>query len=95
MKKHFLLIVFVLLTAATVFGQKSFLLKDASKNFDLKITVAGCEEGICEGKATVYFLKKNQTSVAQTIQMPNIYLELGADGNPSANLTELYGMSPQ
>ena len=91
MKKHFLLSVFVLLTAATVFGQKSFLLKDASKNFDLKITVAGCEDDICEGKATVYLLKKNQTAVVQTIQMPNIYLELSSDQKPTANLIELYG----
>ncbi len=91
MKKDFLLIAFVLLIAANVFGQKNFLLKDASKNFDLKITVAGCEDNICEGKATVYLLKKNQTAVIQIIQMPNIYLELGNDSKPSANLIELYG----
>lgn len=93
MNKYFLLIAVLIFGATNLFAQKTFLLKDASKNFDVKITVAACEEDICEGKGTVYLMKKNQTRAFQTIQMPNIFLELGDDQRPTANLIELYGMN--
>ena len=93
MNKYFLLIAVLIFGAANLFAQKTFLLKEASKAFDVKITVAACEEDICEGKATVFLMKKNQTRAFQTIQMPNIYLELGGDQKPTANLIELYGMN--
>ena len=91
MNKHFFLIFLILLAAANVFAQKTFLLKDASKNFDVKISVAKCEDDICEGKGTIYLMKKGQTAAFQTIAMPNIYLELGANKKPTANLVEIYG----
>jgi hypothetical protein len=91
MNKYILIILLVLLTSANIFAQKNFLLKGASKNFDVKITVEKCEDDICEGKATVYLLKKKQSAAFQTIQLPNIYLELGGDQKPTANLIELYG----
>ncbi len=91
MKKHILIIILLLVGATNVFAQKNFLLKNASRNFDVKITVENCEDDICEGKTTVYLLKKNQTAGFQTIQLPNIYLELDGDRKPTANLIELYG----
>ncbi|MBA2495349.1 MAG: hypothetical protein H0V31_11725 [Acidobacteria bacterium] len=93
MKKIFLFISILLLTATNFYAQKTFLLKNASKTFDVKIKIAKCEDDICESKATVYLMKKNQTAPFQTIQMPNMYLELGDDKKPTANLIELYGMN--
>lgn len=91
MNKCYSVVLFILLTSTSVFAQKTFLLKDASKNYDVKITVEKCEEEICEGKATISLMKKNQTAAFQTIRLPNIYLELGANQKPTANLIELYG----
>ena len=79
--------------AADSFAQENFLLKKASKNFDVKIRIAKCEEDICEGKGTVYLLKKGKPVAFQTIELPNMYLELGSDKKPTANLIELYGMN--
>ncbi len=91
MNKYFLLITLLLCSAVNLFASETFLLKNASKNYDVKITIAKCEDDICTGKATVYLHKKNQTQAFQTIQMPEMYLELGKDKKPSANLIELYG----
>ena len=91
MNKYFLVILLILMTAANIFAQKNFLLKNASKTFDVKISVAKCEDDVCEGKGTIYLMKKGQTAAFQTIAMPNIYLELGANKKPTANLVELYG----
>ena len=91
MNKHILIFSMVFLTAVNAFAQKNFLLKDASPNFDVKISVAKCEDDICEGKGTIYLMKKGQTTAFQTIRTPNIYLELGENQKPTANLIELYG----
>jgi hypothetical protein len=91
MNKYFLLITLLLCGAGNLFAGETFLLKTASQNFDVKINIAKCEDDICQGKASVYLLRKNQTQPFQTIQMPEMYLELGKDKKPSANLIELYG----
>lgn len=91
MKRNFFLLLLLLFITTNIFAQETFLLKNASKNFDIKIKIAKCEDDICEGKATVYLLKKRQTSPFQTIQMPEMYLELGTNKKPTANLIELYG----
>ncbi len=64
--------------------------------FDTRVKIAECDLAsddykTCKGRATVYLSKKNQSSVWQTIQMPNMFLELKKDGKPTANLIELYG----
>src|SRR5690348_14562732 len=85
---------FMAFMALTSLAQQIFLLKDASKNFDVKIKIAKCEGDICEGKATVEISGKGKTSVPkQTIALSNLYLELGGDRKPTANLIELYGMN--
>lgn len=91
MNKIIVLVSFFLCASSGVFAQQTFLLKDASKNFDVKIKIAGCKDEICEGKTMIYLSKKNQTKAFQTIQMPNAYPELGKDRQPTANLIELYG----
>lgn len=93
MKKYLALLSFVFAAFANAGAQETFLLKDASKIYDVKIRIEKCAGDICEGKGAVYLLKKNQKAAMQTIRMPNIYLELGADRRPTANLVELYGMN--
>ena len=74
-----------------VFAQQRFLLNDASNEFALRIEIDKCEADICDGKAIVEILRKTQHKVFQTIKMPEMYLELGSDKRPTANLAELYG----
>jgi hypothetical protein len=93
MKNYIAVIIFALFVSSSVFAQKTFLLKDASKSFDLKIEIANCEEDSCEGKANYYLMKKSEDNSFQTIKMENGFLELGEDQKPTANLIELYGMN--
>ncbi|MCD9188210.1 MAG: hypothetical protein LUM44_17465 [Pyrinomonadaceae bacterium] len=86
---YFILLLF--LATASVFGQQNFLIKTASKNFDVQIKITKCENETCEGKAAVSISKKNSSKPFQTIRMPNLFLELGTDQKPTANLIELYG----
>lgn len=72
-------------------AQKTFLLKDASKRFDIRVQVAECSESSCEGKATIELLNKSTTAVFQKIEMPEFFLELGDDLTPTTNVVELYG----
>jgi len=92
-KSCLLTILFTVFTASGICAQQTFLLKNASKIFDVKIRIAECENDICEGKATVYILEKDSSSPVQTLLMPNLYLELNEDRKPTANLIELYGMN--
>src|SRR5688500_9163427 len=91
MNKIILLILYSLTASLSISAQETFLLKNASKNFDIKIKIEKCEDDICEGKATVYLMRKNKPSPFQTIQMTSMYLELGEHRKPTANLIELYG----
>lgn len=93
MKKIILFTTVFLFASTATFGQKTFLLKNASKNFDVKISIASCEEEVCEGEAVFYLFKKNQQKPFQTIKMANSYLELDENQKPTANLIELYGMN--
>lgn len=91
MKKYWIIFILLVLAVVNCFAQRSFLLKNASKNFDVKIRIAKCEDDICEGKATVSLMKKGQNATFQIFQMPNLFLELGENRKPTANLIELYG----
>ncbi len=91
MKKTISIIIFALFASSAIFAQKTFILKDASKAFDLKVEIASCADDICEGKATYFLTKKSEDKVFQTINMENGFLELGEDQQPTANLIELYG----
>ena len=91
MFEKLLLAVVFLFASMNLSAQKTFLLKNASKNFDVKIKIEKCENETCEGAATVYLLRKNQTKPLQMIRMSNLFLELGDDRKPTANLIELYG----
>jgi len=91
MNKYLLLITLLLCSAVNLFASETFLFKNASKNFDVKIEIEKCEKEVCHSAARVYLLRKNQTRVFQSIQMPEMYLHIGADKKATQNLTELYG----
>lgn len=91
MKKISLILTILFLFSSAVFAQKTFLLKSASKNFDVKIEISSCEEDTCEGEATIFLSRKGRKQIFQKIEMANVFLELGRDQKPTANLIELYG----
>ncbi|HEY0545730.1 MAG TPA: hypothetical protein VGC91_10165 [Pyrinomonadaceae bacterium] len=87
--KKFLPAVLLLCCSAT-FAQQKFDLKDASNFFDIKLTVANCEDGACKGKASYSFYKKGGKTPYQVINVPDTYVELDESGAPSVNATLLY-----
>jgi hypothetical protein len=99
MNKFFLLILITLVAASGVFAQQTFLVKNASKLYDVKIKIGNCgadEDDICDSEATVYLMKKNQAQVFQTIEMPEMYLRFDTgktlDGKPlELKRDEIYG----
>ncbi len=80
----------MLLVCSSVFGQKTFELKDASKYFDIKVSVAECKDGFCEGKASFSFYKKGGTNPYQVINLDDTQIQLDESGNAQANVTMLY-----
>ncbi len=76
--------------SVSVSAQKTFELKDASKYFDIKVSVAKCDEISCNGKSTFTFYKKGTTDAYQVINLPDTYVDMGEDGKPSVNQTLLY-----
>jgi hypothetical protein len=91
MKNPFFYIFFLCALSDPTFAQQTFLLEKVSKDFDIKITIKPAEADHCEGKATVFILPKKSTAFSQAIEIENLFLELGPDGNPTVNLIELYG----
>lgn len=79
------------LFSTAVFAQKTFLLKNASKYFDVKIQIGNCETDTCEEEGTIFLTKKGRQKIFQKIEMTNVFLELGTNQKPTANLIELYG----
>lgn len=88
--KNFLLICIFLLLCSSVLAQKTFELKDASKYFDIKIKVAKCEDGFCDGKASFSFYKKGGTTPYQVINLDDTQIQLDENGNAQANISMLY-----
>lgn len=80
----------LLLFAASANSQTVFDVKDASKYFDVKIEVAKCERGMCEGAATFSFYKKGGRSPFQVIDMDDTQFFLENDGTPEVNVNLLY-----
>jgi hypothetical protein len=98
MNKFFLLTLITLFAAPAVFAQQTFLVKDASKIYDVKIKIESCEDEICNAKGTVYLSKKNQPQAFQTFEMDEMYLTFRAGKTLDGKLLELnkdefYGLS--
>lgn len=89
MNKFFLLFAILLFAASGVVAQKSFLVKDASKIYDVKVKIEACDDGVCEGKATVYLTKKNQAQIFQTIEMQEMRLSFSSETSLDADVIEM------
>lgn len=89
MKTIFLISLF-LVACLSVSAQKTFELKDASKYFDIKISVANCEDGYCSGKTSYSFYKKGGKSPYQVINLDDTQIQLDENGNAQANISMLY-----
>ena len=82
---------FVFLTlCSSAMAQKTFELKDASKYFDVKISVAKCADGFCSGKASFSFYKKGGATPYQVINLDDTQIQLDEKGNAQANISMLY-----
>ncbi len=88
MKKLVILMMFVF--CSTALAVQDFELKNASKYFDIKISVETCDEYSCSGAATFSFYKKDRTTPYQVIKLRETYVQLDEDGSPSVNKTLLY-----
>jgi hypothetical protein len=84
------LIITMLLLAGTAFSQEKFNITDASKLYDVKLEVAKCDDGMCEGKATFTLYKKNSKTPFQVFRLPETSFMLNDDGSAPANETLLY-----
>lgn len=89
MIKSGFLLPFILL-GIVVFAQNQFELKDASKNFDVKMNVEHCAEDGCQGKATIALLDKKASKIFQTLTSDNLNFYLNKDQKPTANIIQLY-----
>ncbi len=88
MKKLIFLIIFA--SCIPAYTQRTFDIKNASKYFDVKVTVAKCEDSVCSGEATFSFYKKNGTKPYQVIELNDTYMDISNDGKPLVNTTMLY-----
>ncbi len=95
MNKYFFMISLLIFGAGNVFAGETFVFKDKSKIYDVKVRVENCgaeeEKTICSGKAVFYLLKKNRSEVFQTIEMDETYLSVSGKKQTKGDLTELYG----
>ena len=84
------LIVAILLFCPSILASEQFTVTDASQYFDIKITVAKCEDNTCRGNASFAFYKKGGMKPYQIINLPDTYLDLGENGKPTVNVNLLY-----
>ena len=80
----------LLLFCSPAFAQEKFDIKDASKDYDMKIEVAKCDNNICEGKATFMLLKKGETKPFQIFRLADTSFMLEENSRPLVNKTMLY-----
>lgn len=85
-----LLFIALLTFTPSIFSQRVFDLKDASKYFDIKATVEKCDDGFCSGKAIFSFFKKGGTVPYQVIELEDTQVQLDDSGQALVNSTLLY-----
>lgn len=84
------LLIVLLLFCSSAVAQERFDIKNASKDYDVRIEVAKCEDNMCEGKATFTLFQKGQTRPFQIFRLANTSFLLGENKRPLANRTLLY-----
>jgi len=72
------------------FSQSQFEIKDASKQFDAKITVQNCDGDTCSGEGIIKLIDKKSKKVFQILQSDDLYFYLNKDEKPSVNVIQLY-----
>jgi hypothetical protein len=85
-----LFILLILLFGSSTFAQQQFLLTGASEFFDIRVAVSNLENGAYRGKASFSFYKKGGDLPYQVIDLPDTYVELDENAQPSVNATLLY-----
>lgn len=83
------LLPFILL-GTVVFAQNQFELKEASKNYDIKINIENCNKEECQGKATIELLDKKTHQKFQVLISDNLNFYLNEDQKSTANIIQLY-----
>ncbi len=83
-------LILILIFCSFVFSQQKFEIKNASKNYDVKIDVEKCENGFCEGKAKFSLFRKNADKPFQIINLNDTELWLDKSGQAQANVTLRY-----
>ena len=95
MKKYFLIISMFTFSAANVFADETYVFKNESKIYDVKVSVENCDkeekQTICNSKGVFYLLKKNTSEVTQTIEMAETWLTISGNLRKKGDLSELYG----
>jgi len=85
-----LLIVALTLCCSPVLAQERFDIKDASRDYDVRVEVAKCEGDICDGKVTFTLFKKNKSQPFQIFTLANTSFLLDSKKRPPANKALLY-----
>src|SRR5438045_3559571 len=76
-----LAVALLLLFSTSLFAQKTFDIKDASKYFDIKIKIAACDDATtCHGKGSYSFYKKGASTPYQVINLPETSIHLDDQG---------------
>lgn len=65
-------ILFVIVFCSTAFAQRTFDIADASKDYNVELEVARCDEDFCRGKAVFKITKKGSGDLLQKIEIPEI-----------------------
>ncbi len=79
----------ILLLSVTAFAQQKFDIKNASKNYDVKIEVT-CENSTCRGKVKYSIYKKGKTKPLQIFNLAESGFLLKDNRFPSINTSRLY-----
>lgn len=68
----------------------SFIVKDGSKLYDATLSVATCDDDICNGKGTIELTDKRTGAAVQTFHSDDLYFFLTAEQTPTVNVIQLY-----
>jgi len=73
-----------------VLAQERFDIKDASRDYDVRVEVAKCAGDICDGKVTFTLFKKSKSKPFQIFTLADTSFLLDSKKSPPANKTLLY-----
>ncbi|MDQ6786535.1 MAG: hypothetical protein M3033_06915 [Acidobacteriota bacterium] len=79
MKKWLFLI---LSLCSTAVASETFYVKNQSEKFDVKIEVAKCENGLCEGRARFSLFTKNGRKLFQIFNLSETFISLNNESQP-------------